>query len=287
MDEQALAEQFELNRTQLRAVAYRMLGSQPEAEDAVQEAWLRLRRVDADELDNLAAWLTTVVARVCLDVLRSRTSRREDPLDSRPAAAAPADTDPERTAVLADSVGVAMLVVLETLTPNERLAFVLHDMFDVEYDEIAAIVDQSPAGARQLVSRARRRVRERPGPAHAEPGRQQQVVTAFLAAAREGRFDDLISLLHPDVVLRGDAAAARLRGAAPETRGADAVASFFNGRAQGAIPALLGGRAGAIVQVGGKVRLALRFTVVDGQITDIESIADPDSLRALVPETLV
>jgi RNA polymerase sigma factor (sigma-70 family) len=280
MDEQVLAEQFESNRTQLRAVAYRMLGSMSEAEDAVQEAWLRLRRVDADELDNLAAWLTTVVARVCLDVLRSRTARREEPLDSRPVAAAPSDADPERTAVLADSVGVAMLVVLEALTPNERLAFVLHDMFDVGYDEIAAILDQSPAGARQLVSRARRRVRERPGPAHAEPARQQQVVTAFLAAARDGRFDDLIGLLHPDAVLRADAAAARM-GGRTQTRGADAVASFFNGRAQGAIPALVGGAAGALVEVRGRVRLALRFTVVDGQITDIESIADPDRLREL------
>lgn len=286
-DDEALAARFEENRTQLRAVAYRMLGSVPEAEDAVQEAWLRLHRVDASRLDNLAAWLTTVVARVCLDMLRSRTSRREESLEARVVEPVPAqESDPEGAAVLADSVGLALLVVLDTLTPNERLAFVLHDMFDVGYDEIAPIVGQSPAGARQLASRARRRVRQQPEPPQADPLRQREVVEAFLTAARGGDFDRLLTLLDPDVVLRGDAAAARMSGAAGETRGAAAVAGFFSGRAQGASPAVIDGTVGAVVFIDGQLRIAMRFTVVDGVVTALDAIADPEQLGALTVTVL-
>src|SRR5918996_1057553 len=218
MDERdLLADRFEANRTHLRAVAYRMLGSVSEADDAVQEAWLRLsRRSDPDDLDNLRAWLTTVVARVCLDTLRSRRSRREEPLDTRipePIVSREDGMEPEHEALLADSVGLALLVVLETLNPAERLAFVLHDMFAVPFDEIAPIVDRSPEAARQLASRARRRVR---GTApDADLARQREVVDAFLAASREGDFEALLALLDPDVVLRADGPDARrhLRGA--------------------------------------------------------------------------
>src|SRR5690349_7551663 len=225
-----LAQRFEQDRARLRAVAYRMLGSAAEADDAVQEAWLRLDRADAGGIDNISAWLATVVGRVCLDMLRSRASRREYPWDAggvEPVApvAAPATRDPEQEAVLADSVGVAMLVVLERLTPVERLAFVLHDMFAVPFDEIAPVVGRSPAAARQLASRARRRIQADPSTPDGDPARQLRVVDAFLAASRGGDFDTLLTMLDPDVVMRVDAAAQRL-GSPPEMRGSASVARF-------------------------------------------------------------
>src|SRR5881398_2603519 len=227
MDEREwLAERFEANRTHLRAVAYRMLGSVSEADDAVQEAWLRLSRSDAGEVENLRAWLTTVVARVCLDMMRSRKSRREEPLGPHvpePIVSREDALDPEHEALLADSVGLALLVVLETLPPAERLAFVLHDMFAVPFDEIAPIVDRSPAAARQLASRARRRVQgARPEP-DVDLAEQREVVDAFLAAAREGDFEALVAVLDPDIVLRADSGALRAP-ASREVRGAEAVA---------------------------------------------------------------
>ncbi|HEY2792865.1 MAG TPA: sigma-70 family RNA polymerase sigma factor, partial [Micromonosporaceae bacterium] len=230
-----LADEFEAHRAHLRAVAYRMLGSATEAEDAVQEAWLRLSRADADSVDNLGGWLTTVVARICLDMLRSRKSRREEPLESSPVRHSTAD--PEQEAVLSDSVGLALLIVLDTLAPAERLAFVLHDMFDVPFDEIAPIVDRSEAAARQLASRARRRVQgadpDAPPDQERDAERRRAVVEAFLAAARGGDFEALLTVLDPDVVVRADRIAAAA-GADPETRGALAVAGMFNGRAEGA-----------------------------------------------------
>src|SRR3954469_12782576 len=217
-----LAERFEANRTHLRAVAYRMLGSVSEADDAVQEAWLRLSRTDASQVANLGGWLTTVVARVSLDMLRSRTARREQPLETHvpePIVSSDAGADPEQEALIADSVGLALLVVLETLSPAERLAFVLHDMFGVPFDEIAPIVDRSPVAARQLASRARRRVRGAAPAPDPDLARQRQVVDAFLAAARDGDFDALVAVLDPDVVLRVDRGAVR-PGASQEVRGA-------------------------------------------------------------------
>jgi RNA polymerase sigma-70 factor (ECF subfamily) len=282
-----MARRFEENRPRLRAVAYRMLGSLAEADDAVQEAWLRLNRADTSGVGNLDAWLTTVVGRVCLDMLRSRTVRREEPLDAERAPGPAAGTggvggvggvDPEQEAVLADSVGLALLVVLETLAPAERLAFVLHDMFAVSFDEIAPIVGRSPAATRQLASRARRRVRgHAPAP---DVSRQRAVVDAFLAAARRGEFAALLTLLDPDVVMRSDAAAVRL-GGSDELRGPAAVAGFFSGRAQGAVPALIDGTVGAVVVVAGRTRIAIRFTVTDGRITGIDAVAEPARLDRL------
>ena len=225
-DHDLLAERFEANRTNLRAVAYRMLGSVSEADDAVQEAWLRLSRADASEIDNLGGWLTTVVARVCLDMLRSRTSRREEPLGPglpEPIAGDGDTLDPEHAAVMADSVGLAMLVVLDTLPPAERVAFVLHDMFAVPFDQIAPIVGRSSDATRQLASRARRRVQGASADPVADRARQREVVEAFLAAARDGRFEALLALLDPDVVVRADRAAVEV-GASEEVRGAEAVA---------------------------------------------------------------
>src|SRR5437667_1373426 len=220
-----LAEQFEEHRAHLRAVAYRMLGSASEAEDAVQESWIRLGRTDVNDVENLRAWLTTVVARVCLDMLRTRTSRREDPLDTHvpDPVITRADRDPESDAMLADSVGLALLVVLETLEPAERLAFVLHDVFGMTFDEIAPIVDRSPAAARQLASRARRRVQSKaPNPEH-DLHQQRRVVDAFLTAARDGDFERLVAVLDPEIVLRADGGA--LAGASRVVRGAQAVAA--------------------------------------------------------------
>src|SRR5262245_50549224 len=236
-----LAPQFEANRAHLRAVAYRMLGSRNEAEDAVQEAWLRLLHADTRDLANLGGWLTTVVARVCLDLLRARKARREEPLVA--AADLAGDDDPERDLQLADSVGLALLVVLDTLAPAERVAFVLHDMFDLPFDDIAPIVGRSPTAARQLASRARRRVRSAPGTPDADRAQQRQIVGVFLAAARGGDFAALLAVLDPDVVLRADPAAVQASLArqaagapalAPEIRGADAVAKTFVGRAKAA-----------------------------------------------------
>ncbi|GAA3294667.1 sigma-70 family RNA polymerase sigma factor [Dactylosporangium vinaceum] len=272
MSDEALAREFEAQRPRLKAVAHRMLGSAGEADDAVQEAWLRLTR-QQDSKDNLAAWLTTVVGRICLDMLRARAGRREDPLPitAEPVAAA----DPEQEALLADSVGLALLVVLETLTPSERLAFVLHDLFAVSFDDIAVVVGRSPAAARQLASRARRRVQMREPVAGGE--RPEAVVEAFLAASRGGDLGALLKLLDPDVVMRADETAARMGGSG-ETRGAEVVAAFFNGRARGARP---GGGPVALVFAGRRVKLALVFAITGGRITAIDAIADPADLAEL------
>jgi RNA polymerase sigma factor (sigma-70 family) len=298
-----LAERFEESRPRLRAVAYRVLGSSSEAEDAVQEAWLRLSRSDTSTVDNLDGWLTTVVARVSLNMLRSRAARREElieateppgPADTAALAGQPGGTGPEEEAVLADSVGLALLVVLDTLTPAERLAFVLHDMFAMPFDEIAPIVERSPAAARQLASRARRRVQQgdRAGPVAGQAetaaarrkdtaaARRKDMVAAFLAASREGDFGALLEMLDPDIVLRADAAAARM-GAAAEVRGAEAVAGTFSGRARAAELAVIDGLPGLIWAQGGKTRVAFDFTVIGGTITAIEMIADPELLAQL------
>ena len=291
-DEIWLQETFERNRSHLHAVAYRMLGSISEAEDAVQEAWLRVGRADTGGVDNLGGWLTTIVSRVCLDMLRSRTSRREEPLgDSAPDAPSgpSARPDPESEALLAESIGPALLVVLDALTPPERLAFVLHDMFAVPFDEIAPIVDRSPDAARQLASRARRRVRGVDSGAD-DRGRRDEVVRAFLAAARDGDFDELLTVLDPDVVLRADAVAveaARARQAlgAPTVsrlvRGAPEVARAFAGRARTARPALIDGSPGAVWAPDGPPRAVFDLTILDGRIVAIELIADPRHLAQL------
>ena len=278
---QWLADQFGANRTHLQAVAYRMLGSLTEADDAVQESWLRLSRSDATGIENLGGWLTTVVARICLDMLRSRNSRREESLE----AAVPESIesreegiDPEREALLADAVGIALLVVLDTLPPPERLAFVLHDLFDVPFDEIAPIVERSPTATRQLASRARRRVR---GAATAEDRdltRQRKVVEAFLAAARGGDFDALLTVLDPDVVFRSDRALASA-GASREVRGAPAVARQFAGRAQGARLALVDGAVGLVVAPRGRLFLVMDLTIRNDKIVDVEVVMDPARLR--------
>jgi RNA polymerase sigma factor (sigma-70 family) len=285
-----LADRFEEQRGHLRAVAYRMLGSLSEADDAVQEAWLRLSRADTSNVENLGGWLTTVVGRVCLDMLRSRTSRREEPLDAhvpeRKASRADGG-DPEQEALLADSVGLALLVVLETLEPAERLAFVLHDMFAVPFDEIAPIVDRSPTAARQLASRARRRVHgmggregERVAP-RSDLTRQREVVDAFLAAARGGDFEALLAVLDPDVVLRSDRAARR-PGMPAEIRGAATVAQqAVRGRARAAQPALVNGAVGVIVAPRGRLLMVLDFTIRNGKIVAIDAIADPERVRQL------
>jgi RNA polymerase sigma factor (sigma-70 family) len=288
MDERdLLADRFEANRTHLRAVAYRMLGSVSEADDAVQEAWLRLsRQSDPDELENLRAWLTTVVARVSLDMLRSRRSRREDPLDTRvpePIVSHEDGVDPEHEALLADSVGLALQVVLETLSPAERLAFVLHDMFAVPFDEIAPIVDRSPAAARQLASRARRRVQGAAPEPDADLVRQREVVDAFLAASREGDFEALVAVLDPDVVLHADQGALR-PGASRVLRGARAVAGQAFGYAhlaRFARPALVNGTPGFVVIRDGRPFAVAGFTVARGRIAEIDILADPERLARL------
>jgi RNA polymerase sigma-70 factor (ECF subfamily) len=272
-----LAQEFEANRGHLKAVAYRMLGSLPEAEDAVQEAWLRLSRSDAGAVENLTGWLTTVVARVSLDMLRSRASRREDPLVADESASG--GVDPEQEALLADSVGLALLVVLDALDPAERLAFVLHDMFAVPFDVIAPIVGRSTEATRQLASRGRRRVQGAATP-EADVFRQREVVSAFLAASRNGEFEALVTMLDPDVVLRSDPAAVQA-GSDPERRGPVAVAEMFSGRAREAKLALLGAAVGAVWAPGGTPRVAFSFTVHDGRITAIDIVADPERLRAL------
>jgi RNA polymerase sigma factor (sigma-70 family) len=280
-DREWLAHRFEENRTHLQAVAYRMLGSRTEADDAVQEAWLRLSRSGANGVDNLGGWLTTVVARICLDMLRSRESRREDPLDdplSRPPLSEER-IDPEREALLGESVGVALLVVLDTLAPPERVAFVLHDMFAVPFEEIAPIVGRSPAAARQLASRARRRVQGATPGSDADLARRREVVDAFLAASRGGDFRALLAVLDPDVVLRADRAAVRA-GASEEVRGAAAVAETFSGRARAARPAMVNGAPGLVWAPGGRPRIVFAFSIAGG-ITKIELVADPDRLRQL------
>jgi RNA polymerase sigma factor (sigma-70 family) len=277
-----LARRFEAHRGHLRAVAYRMLGSSSEADDAVQEAWLRLSRSDTSAVDNLGGWLTTVVARVCLNMLQARTARREDPVggDLPDAVATRREgDDPEQQALEADSVGIALLVVLDTLTPAERLAFVLHDLFAVPFEEIAPIVERSPAATRQLASRARRRLQGAPPP-DADLARRRAVVDAFLAASREGDFEALVALLDPGVVLRADRAAVRA-GASTEVRGAAAVAGTFSGRARAARSALVDGVPGAVWAAGGRPRVVFGFTITDGRIVQIDLLADPDHLARL------
>jgi RNA polymerase sigma-70 factor (ECF subfamily) len=274
-------EEFERNRRHLEAVAYRMLGSRSEAEDAVQEAWLRLSRSDTGALENLAGWLTTVVARVSLDMLRSRRARREDYV-ALPEPIVTVENGPADEAVLADSVGLALLVVLDTLTPAERLAFVLHDMFGVTFDEIAAILDRSEAATRQLASRARRRVRGATPRTDPDLREQRRVVDAFLAAARAGDFEGLIQVLDPDVVFRADRGP---RGARMPIRGASEVAETILARgtrfAPHARPAIVNGNAGVIVVPGKKPIAVVSFSVADGRIVEIDLVADPAKLRGL------
>src|ERR671916_566559 len=285
-----LAQRFEENQTHLRAVAYRMLGSHSEADDAVQEAWLRLSRSDTSGIENLGGWLTTVVGRVCLNMLRSRSSKREVPLDGFPGARVPdpilgrADgTDPEQEALLADSVGLAMLVVLETLSPAERLAFVLHDMFAVPFEEIAPIVGRSPSAARQLASRARRRVQGAATSADTDIACQRELVDAFLAASREGDFEALLAVLDPDVVLRIDGGAVRA-GLSREVRGVRAVAEqtlTFSRLSPFVRPALVNGAAGVVVAPRGRPFAVMGFTVRRGKIVEIDVLADPARLHRL------
>ena len=274
-------EEFERNRRHLEAVAYRMLGSRNEAEDAVQEAWLRLSRSDTEAVENLAGWLTTVVARVSLDMLRSRRARREDYV-ALPEPIVTIENGPADAAVLADSVGLALLVVLDTLTPAERLAFVLHDMFGVTFDEIAAILDRSEAATRQLASRARRRVRGATPRTDPDLREQRRVVDAFLAAARAGDFEGLIQVLDPDVVFRADRGP---RGGRIPITGAAAVAETILGRggrfAPHARPAIVNGNAGVIVVPGKKPIAVVSFSVADGRIVEIDLVADPATLRGL------
>jgi len=279
-----LAERFEEQRPRLRAVAYRMLGSLSEADDAVQDAWLRFSRTDTSEVENLAAWLTTVVARVSLNMLRSRKTRSEQSLDVHlpdPVVDRPDGTDPEHEALLADSVGLALLVVLETLAPAERLAFVLHDMFGVPFDDIASIVDRSPDAARQLASRARRRVRGAPVPSDADLAAQWELVDAFLAAAREGDFDALVAVLDPDVVLRADGGAS---GLSREVRGARNVAGQASTWSRVDLSlrrALINGAAGIVSLREGRPFSVGAITVRDGRIVEIDILADPERLRRL------
>ena len=281
-DPDQLAAEFERHRTHLRAVAYRMLGSVNEADDAVQETWLRLSRSDSDAIANLGGWLTTVVSRVCLDLLRARTTRREDPLPEHGPRLVDSGAagDPEQEAELADSVGAALLVVLETLSPAERLAFVLHDLFALPYDEIAGIMGRSPAAVRQLASRARRRVQAPDSAPDADRQAQRRVVEAFLAASRGGDFQALVDLLDPEALVVADAGAVRM-GSAAVVAGAGSVAETFVGRARAAHLVLLDGYAGAVWSAGGTPKVVFGFTVEDGRITEIELLADPDGLGRL------
>ena len=281
------ADRFEAERGRLRAVALRMLGSQSEAEDAVQETWLRLERAGGGDIDNLGGWLTTVVGRICLDMLRARARRREEPIDGEgggvehvhPGAAA------DEQAALADSVGLALLVVLERLSPAERLAFVLHDMFDVPFEEVGRIVDRSPVAARQLASRARRRVQGLPDTPDADHERRRAVVAAFLAASRDGDFSGLLAVLDPDVVFHADADAVRL-GSLAQMHGAQAVATSFKGKATAARLALIDGELGLAVILGGQLRIVVRMEVEGDHIVAIESVADPARVAACEVEYL-
>ena len=284
-----LAEQFDGHRTHMRAVAYRMLGSLSEADDAVQEAWLRLSRSDSSRVENLGGWLTTVVGRVCLDMLRSRTARREQPLDTHipdPIVSREDRTDPEHEALLGDSVGLALLVVLDTLAPAERLAFVLHDMFAVPFDDIAPMLGRTANSAAQLASRARRRVQGAAAP-DTDLARQREVVDAFFAAAREGDFDALVAVLDPDIVLRSDGGVLR-PSASQVVRGAAAVAAqamTYVRLSPFVRPALVNGVAGVVVAPGGRPFSVMAFVVRNGKIVEIDGLADPERLQALdVPD---
>jgi RNA polymerase sigma-70 factor (ECF subfamily) len=292
-----LADRFEEHRVRLRAVAYRMLGSLTEADDAVQDTWLRLSRAGASEVENLAGWLTTVVARVCLNMLRARNVRREESFDGHlpdPVISPDGELQPEEEALLADSVGLALLVVLETLTPAERLAFVLHDMFAFPFDEIAPLVGRTPAAARQLASRARRRVRGADIPApDPDLARQREVVDAFFLAARGGDFDALVAVLDSDVVLRIDAGA-RYPAASMVIHGAAAVARQARRGLTSILarptvhwsPALVNGAPGVVVTMGGQPMTVMGFTVAAGKITEIDAIADPERVRRIAAAVL-
>jgi len=284
MDDDILASQFEANRKHLKKIAFRMLGSRTDAEDAVQEAWLRLSRSDTDEIRSLGGWLTTVVARVCLDVLRSRRLRREDQVEFK-ALESVVDlregSDPEFDVALADTVGLALLVVLETLAPAERVAFVLHDLFDLSFEEIAPILDKSPAAARKLASRARERFRGTPRVPKPDLMQRRRVVDAYLAAARDGDFEGLLAVLDPSVVLRADRP---MMPGAPrlEIRGADLVArQALTGRTDAAVPMLVDGMPGIAVAPGGRLLLALKMLIVNGRVTEIDVVVDPSRLQRL------
>jgi RNA polymerase sigma factor (sigma-70 family) len=298
MDDEWLATHFERYRPHLRAVAYRMLGSLTEADDAVQDAWLRLSRSGADDVENLGGWLTTIVARVCLNTLRSRGRRPEDPsgvdVHVPDLVISPdADTQPEQQALLADSVGLALLVVLDTLTPDERLAFVLHDMFQLPFGEIAPIMGRSPESTRQLASRARRRVKGAEVPVDPDVARQREVVNAFFSAARNGDFDALVAVLHPEAVVRIDTGP-RHAGAALVVRGADAVARQALSGLQRSLghpatrlhPVLVNGTAGVLVTRNGTPYTVMSFTIADGKIAEIDSIADPGRVSRLAADVL-
>ena len=291
-DNEWLADRFEEHRAHLRAVAYRMLGSLAEADDAVQDTWLRVSRAGASEVENLGGWLTTIVARICLNMLRSRNTRREESLGVHlpdPVIRPDGELQPEEEALLADSVGLALLVVLDTLSPAERLAFVLHDMFDLPFEEIAPMVGRTPAAARQLASRARRRVKgsEVPAP-DPDLARQRGVVDAFFTAARGGDFDALVALLDPDVVLRSDWGAKR-PATAGVIRGPDAVARqalMFSNPTAHLHPARVNGVAGVVVTVAGRPFAVMGFTVAEGKIVEIDAIADPERVRRIAAALL-
>jgi RNA polymerase sigma factor (sigma-70 family) len=280
MDERDwLGRRFEDHRARLRSVAFRILGSTAEADDAVQEAWLRLVGADPTGIDNLGGWLTTVVGRVCLDMLRSRRTRDGDPGVERWAEQSPTGADPEHEALISDSIGWALLIVMDTLSPSERLAFVLHDMFAVPFDEIAGVLGCTPTTARQYASRGRRRIQGGTDHADADVGRRQQIVDAFLAASRNGKFDALIALLHPDASFHADTFA--VGAGAEDATGARGVADVFAGRAKAAEGALIDGEPGVIWRHGTVVRAAFRFTIADDRITAIDLVMDPDRLSAL------
>lgn len=284
-ERELLARRFETHRPHLQGVAYRMLGTTAEAEDAVQEAWLRMSRAGADGIDNLGGWMTTIVGRVCLDMLRARRSRREETLgghEPEPGARRRHERTPEEDAELADSVGLALSMVLETLEPAQRVAFVLHDMFDLPFDEIAPIVGRTPVATRQLASRARRRVRGA-STSDVDLVRNREVVEAFIAAAKAGDFEALLAVLDPDVVFRCDAKAIRM-GGPPEVHGPTPVAEFFDGRADAAVAGLIDGAVGILVPVKGRMLLVLRVTFGDGKITALDAVADRDAIASMVLE---
>jgi RNA polymerase sigma-70 factor (ECF subfamily) len=288
MDEQIwMAERFENHRQRLEQLAQRILGPGGEASDAVQDAWLRFSRSDPQGVENLGGWLTTVVARICLDMLRARKSRREETDGDAMSTAERVSplVDPEQDARTADTVGLALMVVLDRLAPAERVAFVLHDLFDVPFDDIARIVDRSPVAARQLASRARRRVQGAGRSADDAQGADRRLVDAFLAASRQGDLEGLLAILDPEVVFRADAAATKL-GTVPEVRGAERVAAFFRGRAQAATAVLIDGAVGARVAPAGQLLLVLRPTIVGGRIVAIDAVADPEVLADLVIDEL-
>lgn len=289
---QTLTERFEAERSRLKSVAYRMLGSRVGADDAVQEAYLRVTRAGASGVDNIAGWLTTVVARICLDMLRERKLRREVPVDSE-VEALPAPEDPEREKLIADSVGIAMMVVLDSLTPAERVAFVLHDVFDVPFEEIARVIGRSPAAARQLASRSRRHIQGTSVQPEADRARQREIVDAFLAASRAGDFSALLAILDPEVVLRADAAAVEaslarastnMPALAPEIRGSNSVAEIFRGRARTAQPAFVDDEAGLVFAPGGQPRMLVEFVIENSRIIEVSMTADPERIATRLLE---